>query len=417
MAVVGGGAMGAWTAVNLGKRGKRTILLEKFECGHEQGSSHGDGRIYRKGYRESRYIEMMNVSLPLWKELQDFAKETLMHETGFALIGSIDEIDDLNICDFIKAYEEMNVEHEILNPEETSKRFPQFCIPSGTRCVYSPEGGVLVASKSVHVLWEYARSLGVEIVENINVVGIEKNDEMLILSSKDGRKMCSKSVVFAPGAWLSKLCDDFFNINVPTRITAETVSYYGIKDGDDTDHSPDKMPAYLTLLSNGVNSYGFYGTPDVGRGVKLSAHYAGFEISDIERRPLSAGGEGGSDGMVVTSKEEEQEAEEASLRHMRVNDKLVKEMFPHLNDFAQSKLSCLYTSTPDHDFVISYIDGWDRSVVIIGGGSGHGFKMTPAIGACAAALALKEGVPIDIKPFDVKRLHGLSYRNNNAGLR
>ena len=41
--------------------------------------------------------------------------------------------------------------------------------------------------------------------------------------------------------------------------------------------------------------------------------------------------------------------------------------------------TCLYTVTPDHDFIIDRMPGNDR-VVIGAGFSGHGFKFTPAIG-------------------------------------
>lgn len=417
VAVVGGGAMGAWTAVELGKRQKRTILLEQFECGHEKGSSHGDGRIYRKGYKELRYIEMMTASLPLWLELQDFAKETLLYETGLALLGSVDENDASNLCTFIEAYVEKGVKYEILTPEETTKRFPQFRLPPEWRCVHSPEGGVILASRSVKALWEYARALGVELVECFNVNRIEKNAGVIILTSKDGRKVCANRLVLAPGAWLTKLCDEFFGVKISTRVTAETVSYYRCKEGDDVDHSPKTMPVYYTLDPDSLNSYGFYGTPDVGRGVKASAHYLGFEITNIEQRPLAAGGEGGSDGLITTSVEEEEAAEEATLKQLRKNDDFVKMILPHLEDAAETKSSCLYTSTPDHDFIISYVKGWDRSVVIAGGGSGHAFKMAPAIGACAAALALNEDTPIDVRPFDLERLEGVSYHQNNAKMR
>ena len=54
-------------------------------------------------------------------------------------------------------------------------------------------------------------------------------------------------------------------------------------------------------------------------------------------------------------------------------------------DPASGKAStCLYTTTPDHHFIV------DRRgpVTILAGFSGHGFKFTPAIGELAAGLVI-----------------------------
>ena len=42
----------------------------------------------------------------------------------------------------------------------------------------------------------------------------------------------------------------------------------------------------------------------------------------------------------------------------------------------------------------------------MGGGSGHAFKMAPALGDCAAALALGVPPPLDLRPFAMRRLLG-----------
>ena len=44
------------------------------------------------------------------------------------------------------------------------------------------------------------------------------------------------------------------------------------------------------------------------------------------------------------------------------------------------------------------------SVIVLGGGSGHAFKMGPAIGDAAVSLAFGEKPPFDVERFDVARL-------------
>jgi sarcosine oxidase len=61
--------------------------------------------------------------------------------------------------------------------------------------------------------------------------------------------------------------------------------------------------------------------------------------------------------------------------------------------------TCLYTNTPDVDFVI------DRVGPIVVGSpcSGHGFKFAPLVGKALAALALNEAPPISLDAFRIAR--------------
>ena len=82
LVVVGGGVMGVWAAIVARKLGASVALADQFSPAHEHGSSHGHGRIYRFAYIEDLYVDMMERSLPLWKELQSFAGQPLLAQTG-----------------------------------------------------------------------------------------------------------------------------------------------------------------------------------------------------------------------------------------------------------------------------------------------------------------------------------------------
>merc|ERR1719401_2312201 len=97
--------------------------------------------------------------------------------------------------------------------------------------------------------------------------------------------------------------------------------------------------------------------------------------------------------------------EEASARArvdavIASSNRFVRETFPHVEHVPFKTSSCLYTATPDHGYVIDRVPGMSR-VVLAGGGSGHGFKMGPAIGDCCAALALGVAPPLSIGRFAV----------------
>ncbi|KAL5974131.1 hypothetical protein ACLOJK_030794 [Asimina triloba] len=70
--------------------------------------------------------------------------------------------------------------------------------------------------------------------------------------------------------------------------------------------------------------------------------------------------------------------------------------------------SCMYSMTPDGDFVIDFLGGeFGEDVVVAGGFSGHGFKMGPVVGRIVADLALcgrAEGVELEY--FRLGRFEG-----------
>jgi sarcosine oxidase len=63
--------------------------------------------------------------------------------------------------------------------------------------------------------------------------------------------------------------------------------------------------------------------------------------------------------------------------------------------------TCLYTLTPDRDFVIDAVPGHPEVLVALGGA--HAFKFASMIGRTLADLATNEVTDVDLKPFRVDR--------------
>src|SRR6185503_8386756 len=89
--VVGLGAMGSAALHQLARRGVRVVGIERFEPGHDQGSSHGETRIIRLGYFEHpSYVPLLRRTYGLWRELEAACGRPLVHITGIAEIGPPD---------------------------------------------------------------------------------------------------------------------------------------------------------------------------------------------------------------------------------------------------------------------------------------------------------------------------------------
>jgi glycine/D-amino acid oxidase-like deaminating enzyme len=76
--------------------------------------------------------------------------------------------------------------------------------------------------------------------------------------------------------------------------------------------------------------------------------------------------------------------------------------FSGLTDRITYEKVCLYTNTPDEDFIVDRHPD-DPRIVIVGGLSGHGFKFTVLLGELAAILATDGDLPYDIRRFSMAR--------------
>lgn len=358
--------MGAWAALRCAARGASVGLVEQFSRGHCFGSSHGDGRIWRKAYDEDLYVDMMELSLKLWPE-------DVMKKTG--LLCFEDKGKDV-LKSLVSLFERRGLAHQEMEPGQVRSRFPdQFGgTPEDVRAVYLDEAGVLYADRAMMETWRRAEELGVETFENCPVLRVEDNTVVCEKGAFYGKK-----IILAPGAWLTKVAEEICGIEISTKITAECVSYHAPEnDKYDVEH----MPVFMMRVDNGLGPHGYYGLPRIEvPGVKISAHHCGTVVDH---------------GRVQMPTEAKDETICAS--HAR----LVERFWPggRLDPQPLRTQRCLYTTTPDHDYVLGDVG---NDIILAGGGSGHAFKMGPAIGDALACLALREEPPFDISQFSPRR--------------
>jgi glycine/D-amino acid oxidase-like deaminating enzyme len=81
----------------------------------------------------------------------------------------------------------------------------------------------------------------------------------------------------------------------------------------------------------------------------------------------------------------------------------IKEHFRGVNPKAAIAEACMYTMTPDHDFIIDFLPG-SKSVIIGAPCSGHGFKLGSLVGKMLADMALTGTCEdVDINTFKLDR--------------
>lgn len=368
--VLGGGVMGASTALALLNEGKKVLMLEQFEPGHIKGSSHGDGRVVRFNYTEGIYVEMAKLAYPAWEKLSQDAGQQLLLRTGLLEYGPIGNREIHESESQLKLH---GIPYETLSHAETLKRFPQYRLKENTYIIYQPEGAVARATPAVMANWKLFRERGGTAVTGQRISALEISAERVKVSSTTGQSWEAGSLVVTTGSW-SKDMVAAMGIDLPLAPTQETLAYFAPIAGAPS-HRVGDMPVMIDY-HDAENP--FYCLPIVEvQGVKLGWHHTGKVIHPDEAR----------------------ETPEPILEGMR---EWIAQTFPHLHPREIEIASCLYTNTPDYHFILDRHPTYEN-VAIGAGFSGHGFKFGPVIGEILAKLVLGQNPPLPLDTFRLNR--------------
>ncbi|MDP3898184.1 MAG: N-methyl-L-tryptophan oxidase [Mesorhizobium sp.] len=364
VAVIGLGAMGSAALCHLARRGCRVIGLERFEPGHERGSSHGDSRAIRLGYSEHpSYVPLVRSAFAGWRELERLTGETILTTTGILEAGKPGSPMVRGSRD---ACEMHGLDHEMLDAAEIMRRFPAFDLPADYSGVWQPEGGFLRADLANALHLRLAREAGATIRSRSRVTAIEPgaNGVRVVL---DGETIDAGSVVVACGPWIADLVPA---LRPHVTLTRQVLCWY-------EPQRPDLfgLGALPVFMIDGADDL-VYGFPDFsGAGLKCGSHFGSGTLSHGDDARQDAG-----------------PVDEARTRQF------LQRYLPAGAGVLKAMKTCLYTMTPDEDFVIDLLPG-DRRVVIASPCSGHGFKFASVIGEVLADLATEGGTRHDISRF------------------
>ena len=143
-AVIGLGAIGSATLYNLAERGSRVIGLERFEPGHDRGSSHGESRIIRLSYHEDlSYVPLLHRAYEEWRAFETVdggEPGSLMTITGILEAG---HPGSSAVANSLAAARHHGLPHTELDAAAIARRFPAFRLPADWHGQFQPDGGFL----------------------------------------------------------------------------------------------------------------------------------------------------------------------------------------------------------------------------------------------------------------------------------
>src|SRR5690349_19058410 len=369
--VIGLGAMGSATLYHLARRGVRTIGLEQFAPLHSRGSSHGDSRIIRETYFEHPlYVPLVQRAHELWRELELSSGTHLLTVNGGLMIGPPDWS---VVTGTLRSAREHRLPHQILEPDEVRKRFPPFRLPSDCVAVFDPRAGYLDPEACTRAHLELATAAGAETKFEEPVVSWTASGRGVRVETSNETYDADK-LLLSVGAWIGSVATD---VQLPVQVERQTLFWFAAP-APGAAYSPPSFPIYAYEFKPGTICYGF---PELDKGVKASVMH---------------------DGMVVQSPQQLDRAVTASdLTALR---DALGGVLPELSRArVRDSTTCIFTNTPDHDFVIDFHPEHDN-VLISSPCSGHGFKFASAIGELQADLLTTGGSGFDLSPFRLARL-------------
>jgi sarcosine oxidase len=369
--VLGLGAMGSAAAYHLAARGARVLGIEQFASPHDLGSSHGGSRIIRQAYFESPdYIPLVLRAYELWRKLEADAGVRLMRITGGMTLGSAQgEL----VSRTIAAAREHAIPFEVLEGAEIAKRFAAVRPLAGDVAVVEPHAGYLLPEECIRAHLKMAERVGAELHFEEKVIAWSGSGRGVEVRT-DRATYSTGHVVIAAGPWANEALVSVF----PLRVTRQVMAWIQPRGGV-RDFLPERFPVWLAEdPEGGAVTYGFPAIDGADGGVKAAIH--------------------GSD-VVCTPETIDREIHAADLK--RIVER-VRVRMPALDGEVLRAKTCMYTMTPDENFVIGRHPGVSNCTVACGF-SGHGFKFASVVGEVLSDLAMKGETKLLVGIFDPGR--------------
>lgn len=365
---LGLGGLGSGACYWLSRSAGADVLgLEQFELGHVRGESQDHSRIIRLSYHTPGYVRLAKRAYQSWALVEADAKEPCILKTGGLDIAPGNT--RIPLDPYMASMEAEGVEFEKLDAREIMRRWPQFQLSSDCHGLYQPESGIAMAARANAVHQRLAREHGATLRDRSPVTAIRSVGGEVEVVAGDTAYRCRR-LVMAPGPWSNQTLGHL-GLELPLEVTQEQVTYYAspyLKEFE-----PGRFPVWIWM-----DDPCYYGFPVFGeRATKLA--------QDAGGKPVTA---------------ETRSFEPDPENFARVDGWARKHLPKALGPVLYTR-TCLYTLTPDRDFVIDTVP--EHPGVAIAIGAGHAFKFASVIGRILSELALEGRTPSDLSGFSLSR--------------
>ena len=368
--VIGLGGVGSAAACFAARRGLRVLGLERFALGgHLHGASHDHSRIIRRSYHTEHYVRLTAGAYDAWREVERASGEQCIWTTGgIDLFPAGAAIDIATYTDSMAA---AGVPFTLLDGSDVRRRWPAITVADDVVAVHQADTGLVSPDRAVPLLQRLATSAGADLRGEVLVRELTAGDGFVeVVVDGADRPLRARTAVVAADAWANEVLAGL-DVRLPLTVLQEQVTYYAVDDP--APFAMGRLPVWIWM-----DEPSFYGFPSFGRpGVKIAQDCGGGEVTADDRG---------------------YEPDPAILER---TDAFGRSFFGGRLGPAVHTATCLYTLTPDRDFVLDRVGGHPNVLVALG--AAHGFKFAAWFGRTLAALAAGAEVADDLGPFALGR--------------
>lgn len=370
--IVGAGVIGTSVAYHLARLGcTKVLVLNRTQIG--AGTTSQSSGILRTHYS---VIENVRLAQASWRVFNDFANylgdeeaSAGMVKSGY-LIAAPDgpKLDALRSA--LDAQRAQGIEVKELDAQQASSLLPIARFDDAALIGYEPEAGFADAYLVATGFARAARRLGVKIMEGVEVHRLLMDEGRVVGVETSEGSFAAPVVVSAQNIW-AKDIERWTGIEAPVK--AERHAVLALEGPEAYTY---KMPVYKDL-----------GSP----GMLYCRSYGGSQMLVSE----------GTVGEKLDAPDNEQG--DISMDYMVDVGAQVAERFPSYETAGiASSWTGVYDVTPDWNPVLGRLH--DVPGLVVGYGfSGHGFKLSPAVGLVLAQSALGLPTEVDIAPYALER--------------
>ncbi len=370
--VIGAGVIGCSVAYHLARLGAKSVLvLEQSQIG--AGTTSQSSGILRTHYSVPENVALAKDS---WKVFTDFANylgdsdaAAGLVKCGY-LIAAPDGPKLAPLAAALAAQQAQGIEVQLLDRQQGEALLPIASLADSALIGYEPEAGFADAYLVATSFARAARRGGVKIMEGVTVTQLVREDNRVIgVETSQGNFSCG-ALVSTQNIWAAQLQDW---VGLPMPVVPERHTVLALEGPQPYSFA---MPVFKDLASPGMLYCRSYG----GNQMLVSEGTVGETLSDLNN-----------------------EQGDISLDYIVSIGEQVAARFPSFGEAGMaSSWTGVYDVTPDWNPVLGRIPGVD-GVVVGYGFSGHGFKLSPAVGRVLAQEALGMTPDTSLTPYAYER--------------
>lgn len=369
--VAGLGAAGSAALYHLARQGREVLGLDPWAPPHARGSTHGRSRIHRQAYMEGAlYLPLLRRADRLWEELEQESGRSLLRRTGGLMLGPPD---GPLVAGSLHSAREGGIAVEELTRDAVHGRFPELVLPPGQEGLLEPGAGVLDPEAIVETHLAGATKAGARILTGEGLLGWDEEADGVRVRTNRGTHRVDR-LVLAMGAWTPRLLAGRAGPGEaspfpPGCVERQVTGHFRFRNGGASPGIP------VVMLDRGDEPLLYVIPESGGRLLKAGLHHGG----DRADHPS---------GLRTEVLQDDEVRIAAPLGGL----------IPAIASRWVEGAACIYTNAPGERWRIGWLPGSSR-VLVLSACSGHGFKVSSAVGEAAAALALDRVPPVPLSPF------------------